>query len=412
MVSWQMKELKATFLIVTPMFLGDANQHATSIRPPSIKGALRFWWRALNWSTFRNGAQDDASALRELHREEARLFGSAADNQGAGQGQFLLRAKPAGNSTWKAEAAGSSLKDLKPDPGHTYLSGQALWSMGSKKNGTGPHYLRDVLLRQSFDLTLAFKPGCGEETAKSLANAVRVWGMLGGVGSRCRRGFGSIAIQSMAGTGALPIPVTPNDYQVLLMETLGPLVEELPPFSALSTQALISKSMSGDNAWALLGKIGKQQQLYRSYGRKDTSGIYVVGNQKALQNFSLDHDLMHKVAHGQEIEAKDGHPKRMIFGLPHNYRFSDKSEAALAAGKFERRASPLLIHLHEFSTGEIWAIQSVLKSVFLPPNTMVSLNQMQKGKKRNEAGKVPINADYGPLKTYIESFADQKVLYG
>lgn len=40
--------ITATFEIVTPMFLGDADQKATSIRPTAIKGALRFWWRALN----------------------------------------------------------------------------------------------------------------------------------------------------------------------------------------------------------------------------------------------------------------------------------------------------------------------------------------------------------------------------
>jgi hypothetical protein len=44
-----MKTLQATYRIVTPMFIGDAEQKATDLRPPSIKGALRFWWRALNW---------------------------------------------------------------------------------------------------------------------------------------------------------------------------------------------------------------------------------------------------------------------------------------------------------------------------------------------------------------------------
>ncbi|WP_373691017.1 RAMP superfamily CRISPR-associated protein [Endozoicomonas sp. ONNA2] len=33
------------------MFLGDARSDAWTekIRPSSLKGALRFWWRALNW---------------------------------------------------------------------------------------------------------------------------------------------------------------------------------------------------------------------------------------------------------------------------------------------------------------------------------------------------------------------------
>ena len=47
-----MNTLEATYRIVTPMFIGDAEQKATSLRPPSIKGALRFWWRALNWKSY------------------------------------------------------------------------------------------------------------------------------------------------------------------------------------------------------------------------------------------------------------------------------------------------------------------------------------------------------------------------
>ena len=39
------------YRIATPMFLGGENQQAdaTQFRNASFKGALRFWWRALNW---------------------------------------------------------------------------------------------------------------------------------------------------------------------------------------------------------------------------------------------------------------------------------------------------------------------------------------------------------------------------
>ena len=32
--------------VVTPMFLGGANVNDAELRIPSIKGMLRFWWRA------------------------------------------------------------------------------------------------------------------------------------------------------------------------------------------------------------------------------------------------------------------------------------------------------------------------------------------------------------------------------
>lgn len=35
-------QIQARYRIVTPMFIGDANQDATDISPTAVKGALRF----------------------------------------------------------------------------------------------------------------------------------------------------------------------------------------------------------------------------------------------------------------------------------------------------------------------------------------------------------------------------------
>ncbi len=105
-----MEIIEATYRIVTPMFIGEANKNpddqanknpddhlvpdtSDSVRPPSFRGALRFWWRALNWGRFRNNAQSDADALKALHREEVRLFGSATKTKNGkkagGAGMFF-----------------------------------------------------------------------------------------------------------------------------------------------------------------------------------------------------------------------------------------------------------------------------------------------------------------------------------
>ncbi|MDP8079316.1 type III-B CRISPR module RAMP protein Cmr1 [Phocoenobacter skyensis] len=74
--------LTATYKIITPMFIGDAEQNASWISPMSFKGALRFWWRALAWGRVRSKPEynSDELALKQLHHEEAELFGSSADN--------------------------------------------------------------------------------------------------------------------------------------------------------------------------------------------------------------------------------------------------------------------------------------------------------------------------------------------
>ncbi len=43
------EKITARYRITTPMFIGDAAQQASGISPAAVKGALRFWWRALNW---------------------------------------------------------------------------------------------------------------------------------------------------------------------------------------------------------------------------------------------------------------------------------------------------------------------------------------------------------------------------
>ncbi|MGH8604475.1 MAG: type III-B CRISPR module RAMP protein Cmr1, partial [Gammaproteobacteria bacterium] len=138
--------LQATYRIVTPMFLGGANQDPSDgIRPPSVKGALRFWWRALNWWRFRNADTDDAAALRELHKEEARLFGAAANDDGeGGQGCFHLRVSEETNNASPPNAG----------DGHKYMLGRGL--IGA--NGT---YLRKAISTGTFTVKLLFRPKTG-----------------------------------------------------------------------------------------------------------------------------------------------------------------------------------------------------------------------------------------------------------
>jgi CRISPR-associated protein Cmr1 len=80
--------LRATFSVNTPLFLGGADPKGgvVELRPPSIKGVLRFWWRAIAWSRF-------AGNLGHIRKEEERLFGSAGHETSGGQASFLLRAR-------------------------------------------------------------------------------------------------------------------------------------------------------------------------------------------------------------------------------------------------------------------------------------------------------------------------------
>ena len=51
--------------VITPMFLAGADGQTPELRPPSIKGAMRFWWRAVNGHL----------QLKDLKEKEAEIFG-------------------------------------------------------------------------------------------------------------------------------------------------------------------------------------------------------------------------------------------------------------------------------------------------------------------------------------------------
>ena len=50
---------------VTPLLMHGANGKTPELRPASIKGVMRFWWRAINGDL----------PLKELREQEAEIFG-------------------------------------------------------------------------------------------------------------------------------------------------------------------------------------------------------------------------------------------------------------------------------------------------------------------------------------------------
>lgn len=404
-----MKTLTATFAITTPMFLGDANQESTGLRPPSIKGALRFWWRALVWKDIlRNKHGDTIAALKELHKQEQELFGAAAKEvnheQVGGQGKFLLSVEDVVETV--NESGKVTVPQIPDGSGCKYLLGQG---MGE----------RTPLAVKEFALKVLFKPGASAVDQQGIIDAVLIFGLLGGLGSRARKGYGSVAIESYTDSGLsanveLPeIPKTVEEFSNLVNRLMGALTNGLPPYTAFSEKTRIDISETGNNALTLLEHVGTEMQLYRSHGQNGR-----VGGQPAERNFGStgnyfagrynDHDLALNVAQGNSNAVKT-HPARVVFGLPHNYFFSSTAPRVNlnvdANGKDRaRRSSPLLIHVHKFSDGSCMVVQTLLPAQFLPPCDKVAL----KGKGRPL--EFPANVDWNVITTYLDRFIQKQAV--
>jgi len=354
-----MKTINATFEVVTPMFLGGADQSPHGVRPSSVKGALRFWWRALAWSGVRAQCNDDNTALQALHHEEARLFGLAAQDKVGGQGIFMLHVRD-NNCKAVEQPFGVGL-----DNGILYLLGQGLGSFQA-----GNHCTRDAIQASfgaysaTFDIKLIFRPRVTQQDQDSIVAALKLFGLLGSLGSRARHGLGSLALQKIEteGVPTWKAPTTAEEYAAqvgaLLPESLA---DTSPPLSALSKLTRIDVSVKHTDANKLLAQVGREQQAYRSYGRNGT-----VNGHPSEFNFCDDHDLALQASSGERVSKT---PDRTVFGLPHNYFFSSTKGKTDVNYKPEagegRRASPLLFHIHK--VGETYlGVHVLLTAQFLP----------------------------------------------
>ncbi|MBI4497304.1 MAG: type III-B CRISPR module RAMP protein Cmr1 [Chloroflexi bacterium] len=203
-------KLTVALSAVTPLFLGgaDPNEYA-ELRPPSFKGLLRYWYRALDGEY---AALDGEYATRE-----ARLFGSTE----AGQSPCLLRVSEwqVGRIRWDrnrytqpVNRGGFQRGGRPPENGIVYLGYSLVLGDNDRRAiPTSP---------SAFTLEVQPRPGCDTpEVRRAWLASLWLLVHVGGVGSRSRRGLGSLRIEGWEGwpdCGDLPLPsqaATPEDWQ-------------------------------------------------------------------------------------------------------------------------------------------------------------------------------------------------------
>lgn len=175
-----------TFSVVTPLFLGDADGKTAAVRIPSLRGVLRFWWRA--------SFQGD---LRELKNAEADVFGNT-------EKKSPLEISPAGQINVK-----TSSNDL---PGGTYVDAGKGRQMsiigylgyGLQKNTGGKEQREFIEPEQSFSLAFLYPEHIEEDVQRSLS----LLHSFSGMGSRSRNGFGCVQIEGKRLLGSVDIPFT------------------------------------------------------------------------------------------------------------------------------------------------------------------------------------------------------------
>ncbi|UYM15662.1 type III-B CRISPR module RAMP protein Cmr1 [Endozoicomonas euniceicola] len=390
--------LEARYRISTPMFLGDASsdQCADKIRPPSVKGALRFWWRALAWGRLYTG--DHNETLKDLHKEEGELLGYAAggsDNKSENKGcqaAFRLR-----------------VHNDKSEKGREILTGiDYLLGQGITKRNEKMQYLASG---GSFTVSCYPNQTMTETQHQQLEEALLCLGLFGGLGARSRKGLGSLSIQHLTG-GSYSAPQNREEYCSLVARLLknAELARAEPPYSAFSSLSRIDISSVGSDAFQLLLRLNDELQLYRSWGKDGR----ILG-QEAERNFIEDHKWAYQIAKGR---APNSHPDRIAFGLPHNYYLSSATDSKkyvdvnlLKNQGQGRRASPLFSHVHCFANGDVILTQTLLQSLFLSGQQKL---EVKCGSKKNKKTVCHVSAtvNWSVIRKFMDRFEQREVIYG
>ena len=181
-----MTQLRITVEFLTPTFLGGADQNA-ELRAAPFKNLLRQWWRVAVGSQY----NDPKNVLAA----EGELFGSVLDDQNEAQASKVRLTLASGKNF---ELAKDSLEfgvTLHPEVGHgpngMNISNALYLGYGPITFNHGNTTFRQYIAPGSAaELTLVC-PKAHEATLRDILTYIDAFGTIG---SRCRNGWGSLAL--------------------------------------------------------------------------------------------------------------------------------------------------------------------------------------------------------------------------
>jgi CRISPR-associated protein Cmr1 len=193
-------DFAVSLAIVTPILGGGYRTRALDnidiIRVPTVRGHLRFWWRALFAGRFESSAS--------LYEAETKLWGGP----GGGPGKAPAVRSPV---EVRIEVTGGGNKEpWDIDPQQTD-GAYVLFPARSERRGG--QITREPIPRQigvAFNLTVT----APAEDIAVVRDAVRAWILFGGYGGRTRRGLGGLTVTGPNAATWIPHPHKPLDTEL------------------------------------------------------------------------------------------------------------------------------------------------------------------------------------------------------
>ncbi len=352
---------------ITPMFCYGADQTTPEIRAASIKGAMRFWWRALH---------PDLD-IDELRKKETEIFGGAGDGD-AKRSSFTVRVLYEKREDIIVSTLWTEIPHFVPS-GKTY---------NKPNNGyEGLQYLFYSLVMPKNDKPYiktgtSFNVLINCENKKHIGDIIesfKVLSLFGGLGSRTRRGAGNFTIKS----------VTVSENKELEEKIVEQIKNSSPETYSIKHSANVVSDFSylkgsklyilkKENSWveALKG-ISKIYQEFRDKRR---------GEIAYTPNFGFP--VLHR---NQKTTMGAGVIKK-------KYNKKENKEVDVVSDFLERRSSPIIFHLYKDSIGNHVPFILWLNGDFLPSGYKITDKKVA-----NKA-----DPSENILKEFINSINDKK----
>ena len=202
--------------VVTPMFLAGADGKTPEIRAASIKGVLRFWWRALNGHL----------SIEELKKREGEIFGSTERKS-----SFSVKVVEQKLSVKNSVNRGKSYKFYPNRPASDTIEYLGYGISEYDRQTHGMIWNRDHIVSGS-----SFKLRLDVATSKHLEEietTVKVFLNFGGLGAKSRNGFGSVQARE----------VQNEDFSKFIKKI------ERPQFTHFTTQAVLFNDFKEHSTW-------------------------------------------------------------------------------------------------------------------------------------------------------------------
>ena len=300
---------------ITPLFMAGADGKTPELRPPSFKGMMRFWWRAMR-------ADND---WKQLAKDEAEIFGGTGEGKGKSKISIRISKRDV-----KRDANFKEYAKIQRYPGVGYL----FYSTFMQENREKAYFKHD----SQFRLEISYPE------IDSLHQAEAAFWLsvnFGGFGTRSRRGGGNLAVNDCRGKD--------DEHTMLLKKRYMPkdniqsfLTEGCKEAKKTITQNKTNRYSNLSGATIFIGQGHKNWQK-----ALNSVGVPLMGYRaKKRPDYDIFADYLTGSLNNEAIE-------RVKFGLPLSGRFN--SNSAIKGRRFNivpkidkeftRRGSPLIIKI-------------------------------------------------------------------